>query len=121
MATLTAGRRLRLAQRVPNPNGFEVWRQLVAENAPKTAGRRFAMLQAVLQPALGDKPAKFEEAWNASEHHVDVYEKLATSKMDDDVKISVVLRGTNQTPRRLAGELSTFRGKLQQVAGDKRT
>ena len=102
MATLTAGRRLRLAQRVPNPNGFEVWRQLVAENAPKTAGRRFAMLQAVLQPALGDKPAKFEEAWNASEHHVDVYEKLATSKMDDDVKISVVLR---EAPTKLRDDL----------------
>ena len=46
LATLTTGRSLRLVQRVPNRNGFEVWRQLVAENAPKTAGRRFAMLQA---------------------------------------------------------------------------
>ena len=64
----------------------------MAENAPKTAGRRFAMLQAVLQPRLGDNPAKFEEAWNSWEHQVDVYEKLATSKLDDDVKISVVLR-----------------------------
>ena len=54
LATLTTGRSLRLVQRVPNRNGFEVWRQLVAENAPKTAGRRFAMLQAVLQPGLGD-------------------------------------------------------------------
>ena len=92
LATLTTGRSLRLVQRVPNRNGFEVWRQLVAENAPKTAGRRFAMLQAVLQPRLGDNPAKFEEAWNSWEHQVDVYEKLATSKLDDDVKISVVLR-----------------------------
>ena len=51
LATLTTGRSLRLVvQRVPNRNGFEAWRQLVAENAPKTAGRRFAMLQAVLQP-----------------------------------------------------------------------
>ena len=52
------------------------------------------MLQAVLQPGLGDNPAKFEEAWNAWEHQVDFYEKLATSKLDDDVKISVVLRET---------------------------
>ena len=49
------------------------------------------MLQAV--PGVGDHPAKFEEAWNAWEHQVDVYEKLATSKLDDDVKIIVVLRG----------------------------
>ena len=45
LATLTTGRSLSLVQRVPNRNGFEAWRQLVAENAPKTAGRRFAMLQ----------------------------------------------------------------------------
>ena len=46
LATLTTGRSLRslrLVQRVSNRNWFEVWRQLVAENAPKTAGRRFAM------------------------------------------------------------------------------
>ena len=50
LATLTTGRSLRLVQRVPNRNGFEAWRQMVAENAPKTEGRRFAMLQTVLQP-----------------------------------------------------------------------
>ena len=49
------------------------------------------MLQAVLQPGLGERPAKFDEAWNAWEHQVDVYEKLATSNLDDDVKISLVL------------------------------
>ena len=55
---------------------------MVAENAPKTVGRRFAMLQAVLQLGIGDNLAEFEDAW-----------KLATSKLDDDdVKIRVVLR-----------------------------
>ena len=44
LATLTTGRSLRLVQRVPNRNGFEAWRQMAAENAPKTAGRRFVML-----------------------------------------------------------------------------
>ena len=48
LATGTTGRSLRLVQRVPNRNAFEVWRQLVADNAPKTAGRRLAMLQAAL-------------------------------------------------------------------------
>ena len=80
LATLTTGRSLRLVQRVPNRNGFEVWRQVVAENAPKTAGGRFAMLQAVLQLGMGDSPAKCEEAWNSWEYQVDVYEKLETSK-----------------------------------------
>ena len=36
LATLTTGRSLRPVQRNQNWNGFEVWRQLVAENAPKT-------------------------------------------------------------------------------------
>ena len=65
---------------------------MAAENAPKTAGRRFAMLQAVLQPGMSDNPAKFEETWKSWEHQVDIYENLSSTKLDDDVKISVVLR-----------------------------
>ena len=47
LATLTTGRSLRLVQRVPNRNGFEVWRQLVAGNADggskiRNAASRFA-------------------------------------------------------------------------------
>ena len=102
LATLTAGRSLRLVQRVPNRNGFEAWRQLAAENAPKTAGRRFAMLQAVLQPGMSDNPAKFEETWKSWEHQVDIYENLSSTKLDDDVKISVVLR---ECPQKLRDHL----------------
>ena len=68
LPTQITKRSLRLVQQVPDRNGFEVWRQLVAENASKTSGPRSAMLQAVLQPGMGDSPAKFEEAWNAWEH-----------------------------------------------------
>ena len=50
------------------------------------------MLQAVLQAGMGDNWAKFEETWKAWAHQVDVNENLAASKLDDDVKISVVLR-----------------------------
>ena len=99
LATLTTGRSLRLVQRVPNRNGFEAWRQMAAENAPKTAGRRFAMLQAVLQPGMSDNPAKFEETWKSWEHQMDIYENLSSTKLDDDVKISVVLRECPQKLR----------------------
>ena len=102
LATLTTGGSLRLVQRVPNRNGFEAWRQMAAENAPKTAGRRFAMLQAVLQPGMGDNPAKFEETWKSWEHQMDIYEKLSSTKFDDDVKISVVLR---ECPQKLRDHL----------------
>ena len=60
------------------------------------------MLQAVLQPGMSDNPAKFEETWKTWEHQVDVYENLATSKLDDDVKISVVLR---EAPQKLQDHL----------------
>ena len=82
LATLTTGRSLRLVQRVPNRNEFEAWRQMAAENAPKTAGRRFAMLQAVLQPGMSDNTAKFEETWKSWEHQVDIYENLSSTKLD---------------------------------------
>ena len=102
LATLTTGRSLRLVQRVPNRNGFEPWRQMAAENAPKTAGRRFAMLQAVLQPGMSYNPAKFEETWKSWEHQMDIYENLSSTKLDDDVKISVVLR---ECPQKLRDHL----------------
>ena len=102
LATLTTGRSSRLVQRVPNRNGFEAWRQMVAENAPKTAGRRFAMLQAVLQPGMSDNPARFEETWKSWEHLMDIYENLSSTKLDDDVKISVVLR---ECPQKLRDHL----------------
>ena len=102
LATLTTGRSLRLVQRVPNRNCFEAWRQIAAENAPKTAGRRFAKLQAVLQPGMSDNPAKFEETWKSWEHQVGIYENLSSTKLDDDVKISVVLR---ECPQKLRDHL----------------
>ena len=84
----------------------------MAGNAPKTAGRRFAMLQAVVQPGMGDNPAKFEEAWKTWEHQVGVYENHATSKLDDDVKISVVLR---EAPTKLRDNLLVNYNKLRAI------
>ena len=74
----------------------------MAENAPKTLGRRFAMLQAVPQLEMRDNPAKLEETWKSWEHQVDVYENLSSSKLDDDVTISVVLR---EAPQKLRDHL----------------
>ena len=75
---------------------------MAAEIAPKTAGRRFAMLQAVPQPGMSYNPAKFEETWKSWEHQVDIYENLSSTKLDDDVKISVVLR---ECPKKLRDHL----------------
>ena len=98
LATLTTGRSLRMVQRAPNRNGFAVWGQLVAEKRTEDSGSKVRDVASC--PAAG--PVKFEEVWNAWEHQVDVYEKLATSKLDDDVKISEVLR---EAPTKLRDNL----------------
>ena len=51
------------------------------DEATKTEGRRFAMLQCVLQPGLYQT--------RTEEHKVHMYENLAGAKLDEDVKISV--------------------------------
>ena len=60
------------------------------------------MLQVVLQWGMSDNAAKFEETWNSWEHQVDIYENLSSTKLDDDVKISVVLR---ECPQKLRDHL----------------
>ena len=60
------------------------------------------MLQAVQQLGMIDNWAKFEETWKSWEQQVDVYENLSSSKLDDDVKISVVLR---EAPQKLRDHL----------------
>ena len=51
---------------------------------------------------MSDNPAKFEETWESWEHQADVYENLSSSKLDDGVKISVVLR---EAPQKLRNHL----------------
>ena len=63
---------------------------MLTDSATKTAGRRLAMLQCVLQ--LGMYQTRNEE------HKVHVYENLAGPKPDENVKISLV---TRETPMKL--------------------
>ena len=56
------------------------WRQLVADNAPGTACRRSAMLQAVLQPGMGDDLTGFDDQQKSWGHHVEIFKKLARLK-----------------------------------------
>ena len=60
------------------------------------------MLQAVLQLGMSGNLAKFEETWKSWEHQVDIYKNLSSSKPDDDVKFSVVLR---EAPQKLRDHL----------------
>ena len=75
---------------------------MLTDSATKTAGRKFALLQCVLQPGLYQTRTK--------EHKVDMYENLARSKLDEDVKISVVMR---EVSGQRARELTAVRNKLE--------
>ena len=59
---------------------------MLTDSATKKAGRRFAMLQCVLQPGLYQT--------RTEEHKVDMYENLAGPKLEEDVKIAVVRKAT---------------------------
>ena len=54
-----------------------VRRQLVADNAPWTACRRFAMFQAVAQPGIGCDATRNAEQLKSWEHQVEIHEKVA--------------------------------------------
>ena len=80
LATLTTGRSLRLGQRVPNRDGW--WQ--------RTHRRQRVEDSRCCKPCCREWVTIRQSS--RKERQVDVYEKLATSKLNDDVKISVVLR-----------------------------
>ena len=108
LATLTTGRSLRLVQRVPNRNG--TWQ--------RTHRRQRVEDSRCCKPCCSREWVTIRQS-SRKERQVDVYEKLATSMLNDDVKISVVLReAPSKLRRQTAGELSAVREELQQVASD---
>ena len=68
----------------------------------KRAENRGSEIRDAASRATAGNPAKFEETWKSWEHQVDVYENRSSSKLDDDVKISVVLR---EAPQKLRDHL----------------
>ena len=74
---------------------------------------RDAMLQAVLQQGMGDHPAKFEEGTPGGRLRETGDVKAA--RRENQCRAA---RGTKQTSRQTAGELSAVREELQQVASD---
>ena len=52
IASLTTGRASRLVQGVKTRNGFEVWRQLNAEFAPRANTRKVGMLSSILSQSF---------------------------------------------------------------------
>ena len=53
LAGLMTGRGMRILQGVPQRNGFEAWRQIVSEFAPRIVQRKLGALQRILSMRLG--------------------------------------------------------------------
>ena len=89
IATLITGRSLRLMEGVAIRHGFEAWMWLMADNAPKAAGRGLAILQCVLHQGL--QQTRFEESGCRGSLKMNMYD-LTGSKLDEDVKMRVLIR-----------------------------
>ena len=98
LASTLCERSLRVIQIVRERNGFEAWRKLCELNEPRSAGRKYAIFQEIMQWDFGDE-SKFEDTWAEWEHQVDLYEQLARKTVDSDFKISVVIRGAPEVIR----------------------
>ena len=98
LTSYTRGRPLRTLKQVPQENGFEAWRLLVEEHQPHSRARSLQLLNNVLHYRFDNKKStqenllKFEEA-------IEEYEKSSGDLVAEDMKISIVLGGTEGNMR----------------------
>ena len=98
LTSYTKGRPLRTLKQVPRENGFEAWRLLVEEHQPHSRARSLQLLNNVLHYRFDNKKStqenllKFEEA-------IEEYEKASGDLVAEDMKISIVLGGTEGNMR----------------------
>ena len=91
---LLRNRPLKLLRAVEGRNGYEVWRQLSLELAPKTRSRSIALLQAFLNHPnfTKDKGMTMLEQLLGLARLAEEYGKVAKEEIGDNTKLSVLLR-----------------------------
>ena len=90
-------RPLKVLRSVENMNGFEVWRKLTAELEPSSRSRSLAMAQALVGFPARSKGASLMDYVLTFEKLVSEYEKISSTKYDDNLKIGTLLKGIPQT------------------------
>ena len=98
LTSYTKGRPLRTIKQVASENGFEAWRMLVEEHQPHTRARSLQLLNSVLNHKFDAKKSTQENLLKFEEM-IEQYERASGSIMDDDLKVSVVLGGTDGAVR----------------------
>ena len=100
LATHTTGRALRIIQGTVGRNGFEAWRLLSEEFAPKVVQRRLASLNVLLRPKINVATLRDDLAdW---EKEIRDYEQMTGKDFDKELKIGIVM---NAVPLQLRNHL----------------
>ena len=94
LVELLRNRPLKLLRAVEGRNGYEVWRQLSLQLAPKTRSRSIALLQAFLNHPnfTKDKGMTMLEQLLGLARLAEEYGKVAKEEIGDNTKLSVLLR-----------------------------
>ena len=118
LRSLVDGKALDIVKSVAEKgNGFEAWRWLWREYRPHTAGRKVAMLEAVMEdrPQAGEDFGTWYHRWQELIRQAEV---ARGRLIDDDVKVAVAMR---RAPRELREHLmlqSATIGDRFSVIGD---
>ena len=96
LASYTRARPLRTLKQVPHENGFDAWRLLVEEHQPHSRARSLQLLNNVLHYRFDNKRSTQENILKFEEL-IEEYEKASGDLVAEDMKISIILGGTEGT------------------------
>jgi hypothetical protein len=91
LVTWLSGRPLVLIQGVLNHSGFEAWRVLAREYDSRLPQQRLTTLQELLRFPMGNDEESFRVAWAKWEVEIARYEANFGRRVDDELKVAVVL------------------------------
>ena len=91
---MTRNRALRIVRLAGGSrNGFEAWRKLTAWYEPHEAGRQVGLLSQILNPSYRSTTLKdWEEDYFKWRELVEKYDSVETQALQDNIKISIVLK-----------------------------
>ena len=96
LSSYLRNRPLKVLRSVENMSGFEVWRKLTAELEPSSRSRSLAMAQALVGFPPMSKGASLMDYVLTFEKLVSEYEKISSTKYDDNLKVGTLLKGIPQ-------------------------
>ena len=86
------GKPLRILKGVSNRNGFEAWRQLLAQYQPRTRARSISLLSALMNFPVFNKSQTILEQVQGFERLRAEYRKSSGVDLADDVSLSILVR-----------------------------